>query len=234
MPNQEPREDKEQAERLAGVQVVVAANLAEVKRKYGPESGNPKKYHNLDHTQDVMDASIKLADYYLVQGLITPREYDLVPMVASGHDTWHGEGRGIDEDKSAQITIGNMVDAKVFDIDEMTLAWRMIEGTTAYVNGDGRIVQKASFGDSLLAKIIADADLSWIGKKVGEDFWRNALNYLQEREGKNTFKSKEVNAFIREEIEFLTKHEFLTDATNGLFPHKAENIEYLKRLVARY
>lgn len=229
----DPIDDVEQDKRQHAVGWVVAANMAEVEKKYGVNSDNPKRYHGPVHTRDVFRSAVELADYYIMQGLITFKDYDLIQIAASGHDTSHGEGGGIDEQKSADITVGYMADARIFDTDEMTLVANMIVGTTVHMGKNGQIIQEARYG-SLADKIVADADLSWIGNKLDDEFWQMAQQYLQEKKPQKTYSRQEMRDFILEEIDFLSKQAFLTGGASELFPHKQSNIKYLKRALGQY
>lgn len=229
----DPIDDVEKDKRRQAVGWVVAANMAEVEKKYGVNSDNPKSYHGSRHTRDVFRSAVELADYYVMQGLISFKDYDLIQIASSGHDTSHGEGSGIDEMKSADIAIGHMVDAGIFDTDEMTLVANMIIGTTVHASRKGQLIQEARYG-SLADKIVADADLSWVGGTIDDEFWQMAQRYLQEKKPQEVYSGREMINFIVTEIEFLSKHAFLTGGANELFPYKHDNIRYLKRMLGQY
>lgn len=63
--------------------------LSEVKRKYGTgdsDGETPKKYLNLRHSREVLDAATKIAELAVKNGEITNRDIALIRISAAFHD----------------------------------------------------------------------------------------------------------------------------------------------------
>lgn len=76
--------------------------LSEVEKKYGTGEGDgriPKSYHNKVHTQEIVDASEKIAQLALAAGKIQTSDVPLIKIAASFHDIEQDLGAGLNEKK---------------------------------------------------------------------------------------------------------------------------------------
>jgi hypothetical protein len=91
-------------------------------------------------------------------------------------------------------------------------------------------IMKQSATDDYLTQILADADLAIVGDK-SEVYWTKDLEPLHREMKKTDNPSKEdLQAFIEQQTPFLTNHRFYTTEANQVFPHKQDNIQFIKNL----
>lgn len=168
-------------------------------------------FHNLEHTEDVVEAASHMADHYQLN-----EEDRLVLLLAAWfHDTGYTAGQAEGhEDVSVQT------------------ATQFLHGKTA---GEGLIQRVASCIQAtrmpqspvtLVEKILCDADLYHLST---DDFV--ARNELLKKERESLLNHKiDKNEWRRNNLQFLRQHKYFTDyGTDVLAPKKAENVASLQK-----
>jgi len=200
---------------------IVGSVLKEVDQKYGPDSEQSMAYHNRMHTENVLNAATMMGQFIG----FSPEDMDLLRIAAAYHDIVHGKGGGINEVESSVLAASTMRQAGIYTDEEIATVERIILATTPVI-ADGKMRQSAE-EDDLLAAVLCDADLATFGAEP-EIFWARALDYERERLGKSELTEDEIKDFIKHQIKFMEAHNFYTAAARQLFPHKEDNIEWLK------
>lgn len=146
-------------------------------------------YHSIDHTLYVLEVSLKIGKYYKLSIL----ELELIQIAALFHDIGYLDGPQDHEQKSCSYVEKEMEKYKIKK-EHLTLIQQMIMST--------KIPQQPK---SLLDRIIADADLEYIGTN---SFWETGEKLFQEIKFSNpTFTTEEWN---RIQFKFLSDHIFHT------------------------
>jgi len=201
---------------------LVADALAQVSQKYGPEGQNPKAYHNLDHTLSVMKATADLCDFVICEGRMKPFYKDLLMVAAAHHDIEQDMGPE-NEAASAEIAAEKMKEVGIFTEIDIRTVERVILATKIEVTEEG-VTQSAS--DNLLTQILADADLSNVGRDT-DTYMHNLYNlYVELNPGKD-LEDREYYDYLGKQRQFNSNHKFYTPEANVLFPGKEENIKFL-------
>jgi len=213
--------------REKGTEKLINYALSEIEKKYGTGEGDgqsPRRYHNKKHTQDVIDASVKIAQLALKKGKIKPSDIPLIQIAASFHDIEQDLGSGLNEQESArkaeeQMRKEGFSDEEIEKVREMIMATRV-----SYDEGTMR--QFAT--ECYLTQIITDADLSSLGKPYAL-YWDRARRLLEETKGTNNPSEEDITVFMQGQIAFLQNHRFYTEEARVLFPHKKDNIRTTQR-----
>ncbi|SRR5258708_26028754 len=202
--------------------------LSEVERKYGKGEGDgkiPKSYHNRVHTQDVVNASEQIARLSLETSKINDSDIPLIKIAASFHDIEQDLGSGLNEEESSRLAEEEMRKTGLFEEGDILKVKMMILGTKVNFKGG---VMKQSATEDYLTQIVADADLSSLGREP-HIFWGKAIGLLKEIKNTDTPSREDEIAFAIGEISFLENHQFHTEEANKLFPYKRKNIEFMQR-----
>ncbi len=167
-------------------------------------------YHNLVHTEDVVAASEKMADYYQL-----PDEDKAVLLTAAWfHDTGYKNGKALGhEEESAKIAAQFLKEQNetpdfIEKVRSIILATRMPQTPT-----------------NLLEEIICDADLFHLGtddfKQKNKLLRKELVNLGGEELSKKQWKKKNTH--------FLESHQYFTSyGREKLQPIQDENLERLK------
>lgn len=163
-------------------------------------------FHNLEHTEDVVEACSHMADYYQVG-----QEDRLVLMLSAWfHDTGYSTGKA-EGHEAASIELAtqflqnrNAEDSLVQRVSSCIEATKMPQSPV-----------------SLTEKILCDADLYHLST---EDF--RARNSLLKQERETVLGHKiDKKEWKKSNIQFLTQHQYFTDyGQQILTPKKLENI----------
>jgi predicted metal-dependent HD superfamily phosphohydrolase len=164
--------------------------FAVIDTKYGPDGQSPKGYHNVVHSRDyVVGGIIELADLMVARGKITPRDKALLTVGGAFHDVEQDLGSGTNEAASAQAAISAMREAGVFTPSDESVVEEVIMGTIIDFK-DGVMLQSAS-ENNLLAQIVADADLSPLGRDT-RTYWDSSFDIFTELYGDNPTTENQV------------------------------------------
>ncbi|RZL29323.1 MAG: phosphohydrolase [Pedobacter sp.] len=170
-------------------------------------------YHNLEHTQDVVNATMQIANHYQ----LNDKDFFIVVAGAWFHDTGYFEDPNNHEQKSADLAIDFLKSIEVKpdvrdQIMQVILSTRMPQLPT-----------------NQLENILCDADLFHLGT---EDF---------RKKGKLMHKEVELlydininkKEWRRKDIDFLENHQYHTDYCNLLLnDQKLKNLEKLKSKIS--
>ncbi|RYF86683.1 MAG: HD domain-containing protein [Chitinophagaceae bacterium] len=168
-------------------------------------------FHNLEHTEDVVEASSHMADYYQLQ-----EDDRLVLMLAAWfHDTGYSSGVAEGHEDVSQQLVTQFLQSR--NVDETT-----IQRVVSCIKST-RMPQSPV---SLIEKILCDADLYHLST---EDF--KARNQLLKQERESLMGQKiDKKEWRKSNTEFLTKHQYFTDyGQEVLTPKKFENLAQLDK-----
>lgn len=168
-------------------------------------------FHNLEHTEDVVEASSNMANRYNLE-----EEDRLVLMLAAWfHDVGYTSGRAANhEDVSSEIATQFLTEKSVDD----EIIQRVVSCIMATKMPQNPITP--------VEKIICDADLSHL---ASDDF--EARNQLLKQERENLLGQKiDKKSWRKSNIEFLENHHYLTDfGQQFLEPKKMQKINLFKK-----
>ncbi|NLU96435.1 Pycsar system effector family protein [Chitinophaga sp. Ak27] len=168
-------------------------------------------YHNLVHTQQVVQAAAQIAAHYRLQD----DELLAVYVAAWFHDAGYliGEGK-VHEENGAQEALRFLQQQQV------------PENVQSMVQGAILATKMPQSPHTLVEEIVCDADLSHLGSKEFAD-----RNKLLRQELQLTYQ-KDIPAinWLTNNITFLTEHHYWTDYAQTLFKQqKDENLAKLKK-----
>jgi predicted metal-dependent HD superfamily phosphohydrolase len=170
-------------------------------------------YHNLDHTEDVVNACEKMADYYQLD------EADRTVLLTAAwfHDTGFSQGKAEGhEDESAKIAVQFLT-----GLDESPEFTERVRHAILAT----RMPQSPS---NLLEEILCDADLYHLG--TGNFKQKNKLlrKELTNLSGEDISKKK----WKKKNTQFLETHQYFTSyGREKLQPIQNENLQHLKESV---
>ncbi len=164
-------------------------------------------YHNVEHTQYVVEKAIFLAKEENIEDL----DLDLVAVAALYHDTGFLIGRDNHENNSCDIARKDIPKYNFTEV-EMEKICGMIQAT--------KIPQEPK---TLLEKIVADADLFYLGTENYSRFSRRLYEEL-----KHYFPEMGEDEWLKMQLDFLGSHHYHTNyARKYLNPVKLLNLEKL-------
>ena len=166
-------------------------------------------YHNLEHTQNVVDATIQIANHYQ----LNDKDFFIVTTGAWFHDTGYFEDAQNHEAKGASLADAFLKEKKVV---------AEIRDAVIQVILSTKMPQKPT---NLLENILCDGDLFHIGTaefKGKRKLMHKEVELLYNKDiGKNEWRKKD--------IEFLEQQQYHTDYCMLLLnEQKEKNIEWLK------
>ena len=177
--------------------------LEKLKRDLSPNL----HYHGYDHTIDVLNASLKIAEAEKVSEI----ELKLIRIAACYHDSGFLHVYQNHEVKGCELATECMLELN-FTANEIELVCGMIMAT--------KIPQAPK---NLLECIIADADLDYLGRK---DVFEIA-DCLR-KELKVYFNLNDENIWNQKQVEFLTSHQYHTEfSKKNRNPNK---LKYIKKI----
>ena len=168
------------------------------------------KYHNMDHTEQVVRAAEEMADYYQLQ----PEDRNAVLIAAWFHDTGYSKGEAAGhEEESGRIAADFLASRNVDDIT--------IQRITSCIKAT-RMPQSPV---SLVEQILCDSDLYHLAT---DDFKaRNAL-LKQEQEALLGHKIAKKE-WRKNNVQFLETHKYFTQyGKENLEPKKHENLNDIR------
>lgn len=171
-------------------------------------------FHDLLHTQQVVDAVIEMAKEFH----FTKEESEMLQIAAWFHDTGYDKGQENHEDRSAEyaeafLSKGTYPKENITQIKSAIMATKMPQSPK-----------------SLYDKILCDADLSHLGKKV---YWERSSKIRQElmlSKGKTMTEEEWVDF----ELAFMLKQQYHTPIAQMLYnERKVKNIKQLRKQQSR-
>ncbi len=172
-------------------------------------------YHNLDHTQDVVNGVKTIGK----ASDLTEQELFLLEAAAWFHDAGHDQGRNNHEERSAQLATAYFSEQGL-DQDNIEIIKRLILAT-----------KMTTIPTDVLEEIICDADLSHLGLEIYRKRCLLVREEIKLTEGK-TFSQQEWYDY---ELQFLDWHRYYTPAAEQHYAQgKSLNISYLQNLQREY
>jgi predicted metal-dependent HD superfamily phosphohydrolase len=170
---------------------------------------SPKlSYHSFEHTCDVLDASIRIAN----EEKLNEYEICLLKTAVLFHDIGFIYQSQNHESKSCEIAQETLPQYK-YTTEEIETICGMIMAT--------KIPQVAN---TKLEKIICDADLDYLGR---DDFWKIADNLYHELVSFKIISNE--NEWNLIQINFLDSHKYFTNySIKNRTPKKLQHIEIIK------
>ena len=208
--------------------------LGDVKRKYDAyqerrkESGKQLSYHDFNHSRNVTNAAVYLAQKEGVS------EEDMRVLIAAAaiHDMGFMVRYDKNEPIGAQIAEKWLSKSKYgFSKPEISLVKELIQATDLYVNAKKGGFEPPDKRLGVLGKIIRDADVASVSFKKF-DWLKSILALRKEREAYG-YPTK-INHFLEQQIKFMNDyHAYYTKTAQREFnPVKRENLDKLKEYLA--
>jgi predicted metal-dependent HD superfamily phosphohydrolase len=167
------------------------------------------KYHNLSHTQEVVDSTIEIG----LAEKLSLEDIEVVQIAAWFHDTGYVEKTAGHEELSAMFA-SNFLSEENYPANRIEKIIGCILAT--------KVPQKPI---TLLQKIICDADLSHFGR---ETFFSRNDKYRLEVQS-HTHHQLSDYEWLTQTIDFFTRHHFFTDyALNHFSKQKEKNLLMLQ------
>ncbi|MCH8325083.1 MAG: HD domain-containing protein [Bacteroidetes bacterium] len=166
-------------------------------------------YHCINHTLDVVKNTEEISRALL----LSEKEFDIAILAAWFHDV--GYSKGINGHEKVSIDIAeNFLIANNFLIEDIEQVKKCIEAT-----------KLSHVPNSLLEGILSDADIL----HIGNDDCLEKSELLRKELKQNQNKNYSDDEWIKNNIEFLTKHNFYTKyAKTNYGLQRIKNIEKLK------
>lgn len=169
-------------------------------------------YHNLEHTLDVFNSAVNIAEKEGVKG----KDLVLIKTAALYHDSGMLLRYVDHEDAAVEIIEEVLPRFEYEDEDIQTIASMII--TTKLPQG----------ADTFLSKILCDADLDYLGR---EDFFMTSHRLRHEWRTLNV-NSLTLKEWYELQVKFLEDHEYFTDCVVELRQaKKEENLRQIKELL---
>lgn len=175
-------------------------------------------YHNRAHTEEVVISALRLAE----ECGVSDEEKILLEWAAWGHDLGYIEGEENHEKEGAEIT-GHLMKQSGFTNDEIDIVKRIICSTKVLPHENGSVRSRP---ETLLQKILCDADLSTVGLETFEKSSYLLKKEWEEQENKGPWTEK---AWVESQIFFLEKHSFHCDEAKVMWEDgKKENLQIFR------
>ncbi len=169
-------------------------------------------YHGLHHTKDVVEATERIAK---VENIISEEEITLLKTAALFHDIGFISTYKNHEEESSRIA-SHVLKNMDYSAKQITVINQMIMAT--------KIPQKPK---TMLDKILADADLDYLGRDDFEPISQTLFQELYTRE-----MVADIDAWNHIQIKFLENHRYWTDSMIKLRTHeKNKRLVELKKLM---
>lgn len=185
----------------------------QIKDIYLNEVSPKYTYHNYFHTSMVVDDTVFLADEIGV----STAEKELLVAAAWLHDVGYIQGAFGHEERSAKRAGATL--EPLWNTSEIVVVQELIRST--------RLPQTPS---DIVASILCDADLSYLGKSL-----YGALAQQLVKEWKETGDLATPREYLQRQIDFLSAHQYHTDAARLAWCHqKGANLKGLKAEMVIY
>ena len=167
-------------------------------------------YHNIQHTLDVVTGAQELGDAYR----LNEKEIELLLIAAWFHDVGYDKGPIDHEDRSANYAQAYL-SKQDFPEEDIVIITSCIMAT-----------KMPQAPKTILEKILCDADMSHLGKKI---YWDRCGRIRQEITlTRNTNMSEQE--WVDFELDFISKHHYHTPAAKELYDkRKHKHIRQLNK-----
>ena len=171
-------------------------------------------YHNIQHTLDVVAAAKELGSAFNLHS----KEEELLILAAWFHDSGYDKGPIGHEERSCQYAKA-FLEKHSFEESDIKIIQNCIMAT-----------KMPQSPNSLLEKILCDADMSHLGKKI---YWERCGRIRQEFTLTQN-KTMSEPEWIQFELDFINNQEYHTQKAKELFDtRKQKHIRQLNKLNAR-
>lgn len=168
-------------------------------------------YHNLHHTRNVVNAANELAR---LEGITNSNDLFILLTAAWFHDCGYVNTYDKHEEESCRIAMELLPDAG-YNQEQIHIICSLIMKTHV-----------PQMPETLLEKILCDADLDYLGK---EEFFKEGSNLFTE--WKSRGRVQDEADFNRIQIRFLEKHTYWTSTAQRLRePVKSDHLRKLKEV----
>lgn len=168
-------------------------------------------YHNLEHTQIVMDSALELAD----AAALSPELTRVLYAAAMLHDTGFGKKYGANESVAAMLA-DRLLPKYNFTSEEIKQIHNMILATN-------QLIEPQEY----LEMLLVDSDMGYLAKK-DYLFWSNRL--FNEWRELGLFMGSNAD-WLNSQIAFLENHSYSTSEAKSLYsPGLSLNLNQLKEL----
>lgn len=159
-------------------------------------------FHNFQHATEVVEATRQIAAGYA----LTDTEMEILLLAAWFHDIGYVEGAEGHEERSCEHARSFLQEHGYLDTD-IKIVLTCIRATKVDVEPE-----------TLLAKILRDADLSHLGSKM---YWEHCTRLRQELLLTQNIIMSEHD-WVVFELDFITKHRYYTDVAHDLFDKRKQ------------
>lgn len=167
-------------------------------------------FHNFQHVTEVVESTRQIAAGYA----LTEREMEILFISAWFHDLGYVEGPADHEERSGTYARA-FLQRHNFPEDDIQMVLRCIRATKVDVEPD-----------TLLEKILCDADLSHLGSKM---YWEHCTRLRQELTLTQNMIMSEKD-WVDFELDFITNHTYYTDVAHDLLDkRKQKHIRQLEK-----
>jgi len=171
-------------------------------------------FHDLQHIRNVVESVLEISGGYA----ISDKELEILQLAAWFHDTGYSEGSDGHEERSCAHARDFLREHNYAE-EDIEQVCRIIMATRVTVEPEG-----------LLEKIMCDADVSHLGKKL---YWDRCGRLRQELVTIRDVVMSEQE-WVDFELNFLTNHQFHTEAAQMLYKkRKQKHIRQLRKLRMR-
>lgn len=173
-------------------------------------------YHGESHSLDVLKEAMLFA---MVEGQLSEHELELLAIAAAYHDTGFTEQYDNNEELGAEIARKNMESADGFSEEDIVRVQKAILGTKVK---PGPSFSQMVEGDDLIGKILADADVSSLGR---DDFHVHMEKDFQELVGIGkiaTDTQENREKYFESTRQYFSGHKWQTEAARRLRAEKEQ------------
>ncbi len=175
------------------------SHVAEIYKEYFSEQ---YVFHNFQHATEVVEATRQIAGGHE----LTAKEMEILLLAAWFHDTGYAQGAEGHEERSAQNARA-FLEARQYGVSDIQEVELCIRATKLDAEPE-----------TLLAKILCDADLSHLGSKM---YWEHCTRLRQELLLTQNIVMSESD-WVNFELDFITNHKYYTDVAHELFDKRKQ------------
>lgn len=189
---------------------ILEAAKEKVEDLFKTKVGSQYVYHNFEHVQEVVEAAHLIASHYN----LAPDHLESLLLAAWFHDTGYVEGPNGHEERGALLA------------QEFMKGFGCTEAQIETVKACIMATKWPQNPQSLLEKIMCDADLSHLGSKM---YWDKSAKVKQELLlTQNRIPSEQE--WVDFELDFITNHQYHTHIAQELYDkRKQKQIKILKK-----
>lgn len=182
---------------------LIAAAEAYVAEFYRTHFSDKYIFHDFQHTKEVVEATRQIAAGYE----LSEQELEILLLAAWFHDIGYIEGAEGHEERSCQYAKAFLEENKYSNAGIIDIILECIRATKI-----------GAVPDTLLEKILCDADLSHVGSKM---YWEHCTRLRQELFLTQNIVMSE-HEWINFELDFITHQQYYTEVARELFDKRKQ------------